>query len=261
MFDGTAFLTLAGLCTVLACIASIYQVRRGSERWTGFDAPALSPPADNTERAADSAAPAELHGAIVPGAGPCRGGLAAMQAPAAMPAAAARTRTANPLPMLISTCILAMAPLVAPVPLTAHPARPQRYIIRLIFMVPVYAIGSYLSLLWRHGAIYFDTIRDWCGGVDAGGKGAAAARGGGGGEEARWQQARDAGLVLGARGRGGATHLPLAACACVCFPPPHAPAWLPPTLSPPAPPDAATRRGSSTTSAPCCWRMWGGRAP
>jgi hypothetical protein len=38
---------------------------------------------------------------------------------------------------------------------------PQRYIIRLIFMVPIYAIGSYLSLLWRSGAIYFDTIRDW----------------------------------------------------------------------------------------------------
>ena len=38
----------------------------------------------------------------------------------------------------------------------------QRYVIRLIFMVPVYAIGSFFSLLWRDAAIYFDTIRDWC---------------------------------------------------------------------------------------------------
>ena len=29
-------------------------------------------------------------------------------------------------------------------------------------MVPVYAIGSFFSLLWRDAAIYFDTIRDWC---------------------------------------------------------------------------------------------------
>lgn len=29
-------------------------------------------------------------------------------------------------------------------------------------MVPVYAIGSLASLHWRHGAIYFDTARDWC---------------------------------------------------------------------------------------------------
>jgi hypothetical protein len=29
-------------------------------------------------------------------------------------------------------------------------------------MVPVYAIGSFCSLQWRHGAIYFDTLRDWC---------------------------------------------------------------------------------------------------
>lgn len=37
----------------------------------------------------------------------------------------------------------------------------QRYIIRIIFMVPVYAIGSFCSLQWRAGAIYFDTLRDW----------------------------------------------------------------------------------------------------
>lgn len=37
----------------------------------------------------------------------------------------------------------------------------QRYIIRIIFMVPVYAIGSFCSLQWRDGAIYFVTLRDW----------------------------------------------------------------------------------------------------
>lgn len=41
--------------------------------------------------------------------------------------------------------------------------RPQRYIIRIIFMVPVYAVGSFASLKWREGAIYFDTLRDWWG--------------------------------------------------------------------------------------------------
>lgn len=47
---------------------------------------------------------------------------------------------------------------------THYPLTPpvlQRYIIRVIFMVPVYAIGSFCSLQWRHGAIYFDTLRDW----------------------------------------------------------------------------------------------------
>jgi hypothetical protein len=37
----------------------------------------------------------------------------------------------------------------------------QRYIIRLIFMVPVYAICSWCSLRWRDMAIYYDTLRDW----------------------------------------------------------------------------------------------------
>jgi hypothetical protein len=37
----------------------------------------------------------------------------------------------------------------------------QRYIIRLIFMVPVYAICSWCSLRWREAAIYYDTLRDW----------------------------------------------------------------------------------------------------
>ncbi|KAI8476882.1 MAG: organic solute transporter Ostalpha-domain-containing protein [Monoraphidium minutum] len=36
----------------------------------------------------------------------------------------------------------------------------QRYIIRLIFMVPVYAVGSWFSLKYRDAAIYFDTLRD-----------------------------------------------------------------------------------------------------
>lgn len=47
----------------------------------------------------------------------------------------------------------------------------QRYIIRLVFMVPVYAAGSWFSLRYRAAAIYFDTLRDWCGlrGVAEGG--------------------------------------------------------------------------------------------
>lgn len=53
----------------------------------------------------------------------------------------------------------------SPAPTPPHPPPPpaQRYIIRLIFMVPVYATGSWFSLKYRDAAIYFDTIRDWCG--------------------------------------------------------------------------------------------------
>lgn len=42
-----------------------------------------------------------------------------------------------------------------------HASHTQRYIIRLIFMVPVYAVGSWFSLKYRGAAIYFDTVRDW----------------------------------------------------------------------------------------------------
>ena len=34
---------------------------------------------------------------------------------------------------------------------------------RIIFMVPVYAVSSFLSLIFPHDAIYFDTVRIWCG--------------------------------------------------------------------------------------------------
>lgn len=36
----------------------------------------------------------------------------------------------------------------------------QRYIVRIIFMVPVYAMMSFLSLTWREKSIYFSSIRD-----------------------------------------------------------------------------------------------------
>ena len=36
----------------------------------------------------------------------------------------------------------------------------QRYIIRILFMVPVYAVCSWISLLDRSAGIYLDTIRD-----------------------------------------------------------------------------------------------------
>ena len=38
----------------------------------------------------------------------------------------------------------------------------QRYILRIIFMVPVYAACSFASLLAENAAIYITTIRDWC---------------------------------------------------------------------------------------------------
>ena len=43
-----------------------------------------------------------------------------------------------------------------------HYTRPreQRYIIRILFMVPVYAISSYLQLQWYWHAIYFQVISD-----------------------------------------------------------------------------------------------------
>lgn len=37
----------------------------------------------------------------------------------------------------------------------------QRYIIRIIFMVPLYAVMSLLSLLMPNNSIYFDSVRDW----------------------------------------------------------------------------------------------------
>lgn len=43
-----------------------------------------------------------------------------------------------------------------------HYARPheQRHIIRILFLIPVYAFVSYLSLRYYRHAIYFETIRD-----------------------------------------------------------------------------------------------------
>lgn len=38
----------------------------------------------------------------------------------------------------------------------------QRFIVRIIFMVPVYAVSSFLSLIFPEDAIYFDTVRVWC---------------------------------------------------------------------------------------------------
>lgn len=44
----------------------------------------------------------------------------------------------------------------------AHYTQPahQRYIIRILFMVPVYAVCSWISLLDRNAGIYLDTVRD-----------------------------------------------------------------------------------------------------
>ena len=37
----------------------------------------------------------------------------------------------------------------------------QRYIVRIIFLVPVYSVASWLSLLMSEKSVYFDTVRDW----------------------------------------------------------------------------------------------------
>ncbi len=35
----------------------------------------------------------------------------------------------------------------------------QRYIVRIIFMVPVYSVCSFLALVLPHNAVYFETVR------------------------------------------------------------------------------------------------------
>lgn len=37
----------------------------------------------------------------------------------------------------------------------------QRYIVRIIFMVPMYSICSFPSLIHPNQAIYWNTVRDW----------------------------------------------------------------------------------------------------
>lgn len=36
----------------------------------------------------------------------------------------------------------------------------QKWIVRILFMVPIYAIASWLGLKFFHLSIYFDTVRD-----------------------------------------------------------------------------------------------------
>ena len=36
----------------------------------------------------------------------------------------------------------------------------QKWIVRILFMVPIYALASWLSLRFFHLSIYFDTVRD-----------------------------------------------------------------------------------------------------
>lgn len=37
--------------------------------------------------------------------------------------------------------------------------RMQRFILRIIFMVPVYSVCSFLALVRPHDAVYFETVR------------------------------------------------------------------------------------------------------
>ncbi len=39
----------------------------------------------------------------------------------------------------------------------------QRYICRIIFIVPFYCTASWLALLEPHKSLFFETPRDWCG--------------------------------------------------------------------------------------------------
>jgi hypothetical protein len=38
----------------------------------------------------------------------------------------------------------------------------QRFIVRITFMVPLYSLLSFLSLLMEQNSVYFATFRDWC---------------------------------------------------------------------------------------------------
>jgi hypothetical protein len=38
----------------------------------------------------------------------------------------------------------------------------QRYVVRILFMVPIYGIESWLGLRFRTLAPYFETCREWC---------------------------------------------------------------------------------------------------
>ena len=37
----------------------------------------------------------------------------------------------------------------------------QRYIVRIIFLVPLYALMSFFSLVFEAQSVYFGSIRDW----------------------------------------------------------------------------------------------------
>ena len=53
-------------------------------------------------------------------------------------------------------------PAAHPHPQPHHPMAMQRYIVRIIFMVPMYSICSFPSLIHPNQAIYWNTVRDWC---------------------------------------------------------------------------------------------------
>ncbi len=37
----------------------------------------------------------------------------------------------------------------------------QKYVVRILWMVPLYALQSYLSLRYHRARIYIDTVRDF----------------------------------------------------------------------------------------------------
>ena len=45
--------------------------------------------------------------------------------------------------------------------LNFHQPKYQLYIVRIILLVPIYAVQSFLSLLLPESSLIFDTLRDW----------------------------------------------------------------------------------------------------
>ena len=45
--------------------------------------------------------------------------------------------------------------------LNFHEPKYQLYIVRIILLVPIYSIQSFLSLLLPESSLIFDTLRDW----------------------------------------------------------------------------------------------------
>jgi len=59
-----------------------------------------------------------------------------------------------------AACVISLFTIVRHLQNYSNP-RIQVFIVRIILMIPIYTIDSYLSLLFKNFAIYFDLARDW----------------------------------------------------------------------------------------------------